>query len=318
MPPRRTRTILGSGDQHELVRGARLGEERNGDVQSRRVRSACGVGHGVERFMRAFEAGDLDTVSGLFAEDARLFGPVIPEPVHGRGHVGAVLWAARSRFDRVRYAGQLTGRAVARDGVRAFASRPAAATPSAARPVRRAVATSSCPAVMVPSASPRPCPEIDGELVPVVADLAGARDGHQLDIIERMGVPVLDQPAGADLVIDALLGYSLRGDPACKPNRAWWTTLRWRGAARKRNGSTNSFSICVTTWAAGGRIRPVPAAPRRQLPAGLHPRQSRQLGLQPGEASSRARRRNRRPFGYVIFKRAMPGAGARPGRGHGR
>jgi NAD(P)H-hydrate epimerase len=37
---------------------------------------------------------------------------------------------------------------------------------------------------------------------------------HQLDIIERMGVPVLDQPDAADLVIDALLGYSLRGDPA--------------------------------------------------------------------------------------------------------
>src|SRR5260370_4783717 len=37
---------------------------------------------------------------------------------------------------------------------------------------------------------------------------------HQLDIIERMGVPVLDQPAGAGLVIDALPGYSLHGDPA--------------------------------------------------------------------------------------------------------
>jgi hypothetical protein len=70
----------------------------------------------VERFMRAFEEGDLDTVRGLFAEDARLFGPVIPEPVHGRSHVGAVLWAARSRFDRVRYVGQLAGRAATRDG----------------------------------------------------------------------------------------------------------------------------------------------------------------------------------------------------------
>jgi SnoaL-like domain len=81
--------------------------------------AGCGAPAGlatVERFMRAFEAGDLDTVRGLFVEDARLFGPVIPEPVRGRGHVGAVLWAARSRFDRVRYVGQLTGRAVARDG----------------------------------------------------------------------------------------------------------------------------------------------------------------------------------------------------------
>jgi hypothetical protein len=65
--------------------------------------------------MRAFEAGDLGTVRGLFAEDARLFGPVIPEPVHGRSHVSAVLWAARNRFDRVRYVGQLAGRAVSPD-----------------------------------------------------------------------------------------------------------------------------------------------------------------------------------------------------------
>jgi len=79
----------------------------------------CGAPAGlatVERFMRAFEAGDLNTVRGLFAEDARLFGPVIPEPVHGRSHVGAVLWAARSRFDHVRYVGRLAGRAVSRDG----------------------------------------------------------------------------------------------------------------------------------------------------------------------------------------------------------
>jgi hypothetical protein len=79
----------------------------------------CGAPAGlatVERFTRAFEAGDLETVRGLFAEDARLFGPVIPEPVHGRSHAGAVLWAARKRFDRVRYVGQLAGRAESRDG----------------------------------------------------------------------------------------------------------------------------------------------------------------------------------------------------------
>jgi NAD(P)H-hydrate epimerase len=37
---------------------------------------------------------------------------------------------------------------------------------------------------------------------------------HQLDIVHRMGIPVTDEPAaGADLVIDAILGYSLVGDP---------------------------------------------------------------------------------------------------------
>lgn len=37
---------------------------------------------------------------------------------------------------------------------------------------------------------------------------------HQLDILQRMGVPVLDRPSStADVVIDALVGYSLRGAP---------------------------------------------------------------------------------------------------------
>jgi NAD(P)H-hydrate epimerase len=36
---------------------------------------------------------------------------------------------------------------------------------------------------------------------------------HQLDIITRMGVPVEDDAEPADLVVDAVIGYSLRGDP---------------------------------------------------------------------------------------------------------
>ena len=36
---------------------------------------------------------------------------------------------------------------------------------------------------------------------------------HQLEIVEHMGVPVLPEPEPADLVIDALIGYSLMGDP---------------------------------------------------------------------------------------------------------
>ncbi len=49
-----------------------------------------------------------------------------------------------------------------------------------------------------------------------------ARDGtgpapvalHQLDILRRMGVPTSHDPVDADLVVDALIGYSLHGDPA--------------------------------------------------------------------------------------------------------
>jgi NAD(P)H-hydrate epimerase len=37
---------------------------------------------------------------------------------------------------------------------------------------------------------------------------------HQADILARMGVTIAGRPPAADLVIDALIGYSLRGDPA--------------------------------------------------------------------------------------------------------
>jgi NAD(P)H-hydrate epimerase len=37
---------------------------------------------------------------------------------------------------------------------------------------------------------------------------------HQADILARMGLTAASEPAAADLVIDALIGYSLRGDPA--------------------------------------------------------------------------------------------------------
>lgn len=36
---------------------------------------------------------------------------------------------------------------------------------------------------------------------------------RQYDILERMGVRITDEPEAADLVIDALIGYSLTGDP---------------------------------------------------------------------------------------------------------
>jgi NAD(P)H-hydrate epimerase len=36
---------------------------------------------------------------------------------------------------------------------------------------------------------------------------------HQFDIVRRMHLPVVDTPVGGDLAIDALIGYSIRGDP---------------------------------------------------------------------------------------------------------
>ncbi len=36
---------------------------------------------------------------------------------------------------------------------------------------------------------------------------------HQAVVLGRMGIPVLQEPPPADLIVDALVGYSLRGDP---------------------------------------------------------------------------------------------------------
>ena len=55
--------------------------------------------------------------------------------------------------------------------------------------------------------------------VDVIVTLGSAPDrfgpipAHQLDIVERMGVSVNDEPTSADVVVDALVGYSLRGAP---------------------------------------------------------------------------------------------------------
>jgi NAD(P)H-hydrate epimerase len=45
----------------------------------------------------------------------------------------------------------------------------------------------------------------DHEMTPAAA--------HQLDIVQRMGLHVTADPSPAELVVDALIGYSLRGDP---------------------------------------------------------------------------------------------------------
>jgi NAD(P)H-hydrate epimerase len=41
----------------------------------------------------------------------------------------------------------------------------------------------------------------------------GPVPAHQLDVLDRMSVPTVAEPSAADLVIDALIGYSLRGNP---------------------------------------------------------------------------------------------------------
>ncbi len=55
--------------------------------------------------------------------------------------------------------------------------------------------------------------------VDVSVTLGKAADGlapvpaHQYDILERMGVSIVSEPAQSDVVVDALIGYSLNGAP---------------------------------------------------------------------------------------------------------
>jgi NAD(P)H-hydrate epimerase len=44
-------------------------------------------------------------------------------------------------------------------------------------------------------------------------DQLGDVPRHQFDILERMGVPIVQEPVPADVAVDALIGYSLRGAP---------------------------------------------------------------------------------------------------------
>jgi len=54
---------------------------------------------------------------------------------------------------------------------------------------------------------------VDVSVVLSSLDQIGEVPRHQLDIVERMGVAVTEEPPESDLVLDALLGYSLQGDP---------------------------------------------------------------------------------------------------------
>ncbi|MEX2203388.1 MAG: NAD(P)H-hydrate epimerase [Actinomycetota bacterium] len=54
---------------------------------------------------------------------------------------------------------------------------------------------------------------VDVSVVLSSSDRMGEVPSHQLDVVERMGIVVTEEPPASALVIDAILGYSLRGDP---------------------------------------------------------------------------------------------------------
>lgn len=54
-------------------------------------------------------------------------------------------------------------------------------------------------------------------------DRLGNVPKHQLSILERMGVSIGTEPSVSDLILDALIGYSLRGDPRSRAaDLIWW------------------------------------------------------------------------------------------------
>lgn len=54
---------------------------------------------------------------------------------------------------------------------------------------------------------------VDVSVVLSGSDRMGEVPRHQLDVVERMGIAVTEEPPASALIIDAILGYSLRGDP---------------------------------------------------------------------------------------------------------
>jgi NAD(P)H-hydrate epimerase len=54
---------------------------------------------------------------------------------------------------------------------------------------------------------------VDVSVVLSSSDRMGEVPRHQLDVVERMGIAVTEEPTASALVIDAILGYSLHGDP---------------------------------------------------------------------------------------------------------
>jgi NAD(P)H-hydrate epimerase len=71
---------------------------------------------------------------------------------------------------------------------------------------------------------------------------------HQADILSRMGVKMTDRPEPADLVLDALIGYSLRGNPE-GPTAA---LIEWANAqSGPRLALDTPSGLDVTTGVAG-------------------------------------------------------------------
>ncbi|HZD78980.1 MAG TPA: NAD(P)H-hydrate epimerase [Actinomycetota bacterium] len=70
---------------------------------------------------------------------------------------------------------------------------------------------------------------------------------HQLRTLEQMGVPIAFRPIEADLVLDALLGYALRGDPHGGATRL----IRW---ANEQGAPVCALDVPSGLEASTGRV----------------------------------------------------------------
>ena len=102
---------------------------------------------------------------------------------------------------------------------------------------------------------------------------------HQADILARMGVPIAGRPSAADLVLDALIGYSLRGDPA--GTAAELITWANDQAAPVLALDTPS-GLDLTTGAAGTPRRPGHGHPHPGPAQGRPARRAERRGTLPG------------------------------------
>ena len=70
---------------------------------------------------------------------------------------------------------------------------------------------------------------------------------HQARTLEAMGVPFTDDPVSANLIVDALLGYSLTGDPRGRAA----DLIRWANAQSAVLALDNPSGLDTTTGRAG-------------------------------------------------------------------
>jgi NAD(P)H-hydrate epimerase len=85
---------------------------------------------------------------------------------------------------------------------------------------------------------------------------------HQLDILERMGVELRSEIPEADLVIDAVIGYSLKGAPRGESDRL----IRAMSAASALVSLDNPSGLNVTTGETPGAVVDADATVTLALP----------------------------------------------------